>query len=85
MPVAADFGAADRGIGLGWIAGRPRGYRENWQNSGMNPGIEDIRKRGSRILKDGARMLPAASLMMAEGLIRSAAPSATASPWGTSA
>jgi len=37
----------------------------------MNPGIEDIRKRGSRILKDGARMLPAASLMMAEGLIRS--------------
>ena len=37
----------------------------------MNPGIEDIRKRGSRILKDGAKMLPAASLMKAEGLIRS--------------
>ncbi len=37
----------------------------------MNPGIEDIRRRGSGILKDGARMLPAASLMKAEGLIRS--------------
>jgi dihydroxy-acid dehydratase len=37
----------------------------------MNAGIEDIRKRGSRILKDGAKMLPAASLMKAEGLIRS--------------
>ncbi len=37
----------------------------------MNPGIEDIRRRGSRILKDGAKMLPAASLMKAEGLIRS--------------
>ncbi|MCC7173563.1 MAG: dihydroxy-acid dehydratase [Bryobacterales bacterium] len=37
----------------------------------MNPGIEDIRKRGSRILKDGMKMLPAASLMKAEGLIRS--------------
>jgi len=37
----------------------------------MNPGIEDIRRRGSRILTDGAKMLPAASLMKAEGLIRS--------------
>jgi dihydroxy-acid dehydratase len=37
----------------------------------MNQGIEDIRKRGSHILKDGAKMLPAASLMKAEGLIRS--------------
>ena len=37
----------------------------------MNQGIEDIRKRGSRILKDGVKMLPAASLMKAEGLIRS--------------
>jgi dihydroxy-acid dehydratase len=37
----------------------------------MNPGIEEIRKRGSAILKDGAKMLPAASLMKAEGLIRS--------------
>jgi len=37
----------------------------------MNQGIEEIRKRGSRILKDGAKMLPAASLMKAEGLIRS--------------
>ncbi len=37
----------------------------------MNQGIEDIRRRGSRILKDGAKMLPAASLMKAGGLIRS--------------
>jgi dihydroxy-acid dehydratase len=36
----------------------------------MNPGIEDIRKRGSRILKDGAKMLPAQSLMIAQGTIR---------------
>jgi dihydroxy-acid dehydratase len=37
----------------------------------MNPGIENIRKRGSRIVAEGAHMLPAASLMMAEGLIES--------------
>jgi dihydroxy-acid dehydratase len=37
----------------------------------MNPGIEDIRKRGSRIVAEGAHMLPAASLMMAEGVIDS--------------
>ncbi len=37
----------------------------------MNPGIENIRKRGSRILKDGAKMLPAQSLMIAEGFIQS--------------
>jgi len=37
----------------------------------MNPGIEDVRKRGSQILKDGAKMLPAASLMKAAGFIRS--------------
>ncbi len=37
----------------------------------MNQGIENIRKRGSRILAEGAHMLPAASLMMAEGLIES--------------
>jgi dihydroxy-acid dehydratase len=35
----------------------------------MNPGIEDIRKRGSRIVAEGAHMLPAAALMMAEGVI----------------
>ena len=35
----------------------------------MNPGIEDIRKRGSRILTEGRHMLPAASLMKAEGVI----------------
>jgi dihydroxy-acid dehydratase len=37
----------------------------------MNPGIEDIRKRGSRIVAEGAHMLPAAALMMAEGVIES--------------
>jgi len=37
----------------------------------MNQGIENIRKRGSRIVAEGAHMLPAASLMMAEGLIDS--------------
>ena len=37
----------------------------------MNSGIENIRKRGSRIIAEGAHMLPAASLMMAEGVIDS--------------
>jgi len=37
----------------------------------MNEGIEDIRKRGSRILAEGSHMLPAASLMKAEGLLGS--------------
>jgi dihydroxy-acid dehydratase len=37
----------------------------------MNPGIEDIRKRGSRIVAEGSHMLPAASLMIAEGVINS--------------
>jgi dihydroxy-acid dehydratase len=37
----------------------------------MNKGIEDIRKRGSRIIAEGAHMLPAASLMMAEGVLDS--------------
>ncbi|MDR3717801.1 MAG: dihydroxy-acid dehydratase [Bryobacteraceae bacterium] len=37
----------------------------------MNSGIEDIRKRGSRIVAEGTHMLPAAALMMAEGLITS--------------
>ncbi len=37
----------------------------------MNPGIENIRRRGSRIIAEGNHMLPAASLMIAEGVIRS--------------
>ena len=37
----------------------------------MNPGIENIRKYGSRIVAEGAHMLPAASLMIAEGVISS--------------
>jgi dihydroxy-acid dehydratase len=37
----------------------------------MNPGIENVRKKGSRILTEGAHMLPAQSLMIAEGAIRS--------------
>ena len=36
----------------------------------MNPGIEDIRKRGSRIVTEGRHMVPAASLMKAEGVIK---------------
>jgi len=41
------------------------------QNGTVNPGIENIRKKGSRIIAEGAHMLPAASLMIAEGVIRS--------------
>src|SRR6266540_504313 len=37
----------------------------------MNPGIEEIRIRGSRIIAEGNHMLPAASLLMAEGVIGS--------------
>jgi len=37
----------------------------------MNEGIENIRKKGSRIIAEGTHMLPAAALMMAEGVIRS--------------
>ncbi|MGD0199799.1 MAG: dihydroxy-acid dehydratase [Bryobacteraceae bacterium] len=37
----------------------------------MNQGIENVRKRGSRIVAEGAQMLPQAALMRAEGVIRS--------------
>jgi len=37
----------------------------------MNSGIENIRKKGSRIVAEGTHMLPAAALMMAEGVISS--------------
>ena len=37
----------------------------------MNPGIENIRKLGSRIVARGNHMLPAAALMKAEGVIGS--------------
>lgn len=37
----------------------------------MNTGIENIRKKGSRIVAEGAHMLPAAGLMKAEGVIAS--------------
>jgi dihydroxy-acid dehydratase len=37
----------------------------------MNQGIENIRRKGSRIIAEGTHMLPAAALMMAEGVIRS--------------
>jgi dihydroxy-acid dehydratase len=36
----------------------------------MNQGIENIRKKGSRIVAEGHHMLPAAGLMKAEGVIR---------------
>jgi dihydroxy-acid dehydratase len=39
----------------------------------MNQGIEEIRCRGSRIVAEGKHMLPAASLMIAEGVINSLA------------
>jgi dihydroxy-acid dehydratase len=37
----------------------------------MNPGIEAIRQKGSRLITEGTHMLPAASLLIAEGAIRS--------------
>lgn len=37
----------------------------------MNPGIEAVRVKGSRILTEGVHRLPAASLMLASGVIRS--------------
>lgn len=37
----------------------------------LNKGIEEIQKRGSRIVAEGTHMLPAASLMMAEGVLNS--------------
>jgi len=37
----------------------------------MNPGIENIRRRGSRIIAEGKHMLGAASLLIAEGTIAS--------------
>ncbi len=39
----------------------------------INEGIESVQKRGSRIVGEGARMLPAASLMKAAGVIGSMA------------
>jgi dihydroxy-acid dehydratase len=37
----------------------------------MNPGIENVRRKGSRIVAEGPRMLPAAALMLAAGVITS--------------
>jgi dihydroxy-acid dehydratase len=37
----------------------------------MNPGIENIRKKGSKIFSESTHMLPAASLMMAAGVVPS--------------
>ncbi len=37
----------------------------------LNPGIEELRKRGSRIVGEGDKMLPAASLMKAAGVLKS--------------
>ena len=39
----------------------------------INDGIENVRRHGSRIVASGAKMLPAASLMKAAGVIRSTA------------
>lgn len=37
----------------------------------MNPGIESVRRRGSRIFREDRHLLPAAALMKAEGVISS--------------
>ncbi len=37
----------------------------------INTGFEEIQKRGSRVVAEGAHMLPAASLMMAAGVLKS--------------
>lgn len=42
----------------------------NKKDQFINEGIENIRKHGSRIVASGTRMLPAASLMKAAGVIR---------------
>src|ERR1017187_9963761 len=42
-------------------------------NGWINEGIENVRKRGSRIVGEGFQMLPAASLMKAAGVIGSIA------------
>ena len=39
----------------------------------VNEGIENLRKKGSRIVGEGMQMLPAASLMKAAGVIGSMA------------
>ena len=36
----------------------------------LNPGIEELRRRGSRIVGEGDQMLPAASLMKAAGVLK---------------
>ena len=53
----------------GWT--RRDSPRQAPQRGTVNSGIENIRKKGSRIVAEGTHMLPAAALMMAEGLIRS--------------
>jgi len=42
-------------------------------NDFINEGVENLRKRGSRIVGEGVHMLPAASLMKAAGVIQSIA------------
>ncbi len=37
----------------------------------INEGIENVRKKGSRVFSEGAHMLPGVSLMLAEGVIES--------------
>jgi dihydroxy-acid dehydratase len=44
--------------------------KDNEQHE-LNPGIETLRKRGSRIVGEGDKMLPAASLMKAAGVLKS--------------
>ena len=37
----------------------------------VNQGIENVRKKGSDVFREGAHMLPSISLMMAEGVLKS--------------
>jgi dihydroxy-acid dehydratase len=47
--------------------------KQSANRSYVNPGIENLREKGSRIIGEGTNMLPAASLMKAAGVIGSIA------------
>ena len=36
----------------------------------VNPGIENVRKKGSGVFREGNHMLPSVSLMIAEGVLK---------------
>lgn len=51
------------------MANRTNSEKRSAMKKPINSGISEIEKRGSRILTEGKHMLPAASLMMATGVI----------------